>query len=78
MSRKSYPEPVMAGWCTDHGKALWCTRKMAKKKVREQAIAKNGPRMREYRCDAVDGHWHIGHLPDEVKHGLFTAREMFG
>lgn len=35
------------------------------------------PHLRPYRCPGC-GHWHLGHLPDVVRHGHATATDIYG
>lgn len=59
--------------CT-HGKRLYETRKIARDRIRHIP----GEQLRAYRCSDVEGYWHIGHLPDAVKKGEITARQIYG
>lgn len=62
------------GFCDVHQKLLYTGRKPARKSA--QCNGRDG--MRPYRCDAVDGMWHLGHLPPNVRKGKLTAGEAFG
>ena len=62
------------GWCETHEKGLYENKKQAKQAIREQCE----PGMRPYRCDLVEGLWHIGHLPYVVREGRMSAREVYG
>jgi hypothetical protein len=33
--------------------------------------------LREYRCTAADGYWHLGHLPRGVRLGHVTAADVY-
>ncbi|WP_420123878.1 hypothetical protein [Nakamurella sp.] len=68
-------QPDHIGYCDDHGKRLFSSRKQAKPEIRR---LHNVAGMREYRCDLVAGHWHIGHLPPVVREGRKTATEVYG
>lgn len=60
--------------CDKHGKMAFDSRARAKRHIR--MLGDSG--MRPYRCDAIDGYWHIGHLPLAVKQGKATAAEVYG
>lgn len=60
--------------CDKHGKRSYTTRDLARQASREM----HEPGMREYRCDAYEGYWHIGHLPEAVRNGEKTADEHYG
>jgi len=62
------------GWCYIHNKALFASRKVARRVVRD--YPNSG--MREYACEHVAGFFHIGHLPQVVRDGLLTTREVYG
>jgi hypothetical protein len=64
----------VAAWCEDHDKALFLDRKAAKRHRRLYADRKG---VREYRCDAHPGLWHLGHLPLVVVAGLKTVAEVY-
>ncbi|MBM0275354.1 hypothetical protein [Micromonospora tarensis] len=66
--------PDYVGYCDEHGKRLYPSRKQARKKLREHRSDKG---MREYPCDLVEGHWHLGHLPLAVVEGRKTARQVY-
>ncbi|WP_431892708.1 hypothetical protein [Micromonospora haikouensis] len=68
-------QPDHIGYCDNHGKRLFSSRKQAKREIRRLP---GGAGMREYRCDLVEGHWHIGHLPPAVREGRKTATEVYG
>ncbi|MFG2059696.1 hypothetical protein ACGFI9_37360 [Micromonospora sp. NPDC048930] len=68
-------QPDWTGYCDAHGKRLFSSRKRARKQIREH---RNGKGMREYPCTLVDGHFHIGHLPREVRRGYKTVAEVHG
>lgn len=63
-----------SGYCTTHQKALYDNKSKAKAAIREVAQK----RMRPYRCDVVDGMWHVGHLPAVIREGRLSAREVYG
>lgn len=62
------------GECPDHGKKLWPSRKAAKAGIRR---FRDPAGMSVYRCDVRNG-WHIGHMPQRVKTGAITRREIYG
>lgn len=64
------------GVCDPHGKRLYTSRGRAKKAIREFPGNRDG--LHAYRCDAVDGMWHIGRLPPAVRYGLKTTDEVYG
>lgn len=55
------------GWCGPCGKKIHLSRKVAKMAARRSGAGENRPRA--YECPHIDGHWHIGHIPDAVRHG---------
>jgi hypothetical protein len=59
------------GRCTACGKLLFLTRKAARDVARRMPEAN---RPRAYRCPGISGHWHVGHLPDAVRHGEITRQ----
>lgn len=63
------------GYCDTHGKALFTSRKLARRFLRRLP---NRDGIREYRCTEVDGMWHCGHLPQSVRSGRCTADEIYG
>ncbi|MEU5668979.1 hypothetical protein ABZ749_01150 [Micromonospora sp. NPDC047753] len=67
------PGPI--GYCDTHEKRLYSSRKQAKQTIRNH---RDRGGMREYRCDLVDGFWHIGHLPLAAVEGRKTARQIYG
>jgi hypothetical protein len=56
-----------------HGKRLYPSRREARKAAR----LAHGHHLREYRCDHVEGYWHIGHVAHDVVRGNMTADEIF-
>ncbi|AYF30631.1 hypothetical protein CSH63_24940 [Micromonospora tulbaghiae] len=66
--------PNYIGYCDTHRKRLYPSRKQAKQHLRQLPRNK---RMREYPCDLVVGHWHIGHLPLAAVEGRLSAREVY-
>lgn len=62
------------GYCEPHGKRLYADRKSAKAVIRE--IGDKG--MRAYRCNLVAAAFHIGHMPQVVRSGEMTMREVYG
>jgi len=49
------------------GKKIHLSRRVARRAAR-LTVSDDG-RPRAYRCPHVDGHWHVGHLPEAVLHG---------
>lgn len=72
MDRRNRLAPY--AYCDTHAKRGWSSRDGAKAAIREM----HDSGMRAYRCDAVAGMWHIGHLPPDVRKGVITAREIYG
>lgn len=64
------------GWCEAHGKLLFATRRSAKAFIRVNFH--DGDGMREYRCKAVDGMYHVGHRPPAVRAGRMTVAQVYG
>lgn len=62
------------GWCGEHGKRLFTSRKSARRAARNL----HGPALREYRCTMHEGWWHFGHLPQATRVGLLTTTEVYG
>lgn len=60
------------GWCEEHQKRLWGTRKDARAVAREH----HGARKNTYPCNIFAGCYHVGGLWDEVKHGNMTREDM--
>jgi hypothetical protein len=56
------------GWCQRHSKQCFVSKRWAKLAIRRI----NGVRMSAYRCDAVDGVWHIGHMSALVTEGVVS------
>lgn len=59
-----------SGFCQAHRKVLHRSRKAARRASR--LMAEPGIRGR---CDQVDGMWHVGHLPAQVRRGEKAMRE---
>lgn len=74
MEMKRTPPPITE-WCRRHSKWRHNSRKLAKAAIRNTPDRKG---MREYPCNARDGFWHVGHLPQATVYGLLTAREVYG
>ena len=60
-------------WCPTHGKLSYTDRGRARKVANQHPEHKN-----VYRCTDNERLWHIGRLPDEVRHGHVTKEEYFG
>jgi hypothetical protein len=59
------------GTCDTHGKRMYTDRKSA----RRAANGVHDEPLQAYRCDAIDGMWHVGHPPKAVKEGRITNAE---
>ncbi|MEU5945109.1 hypothetical protein ABZ793_06050 [Micromonospora sp. NPDC047465] len=66
--------PSYIGYCDQHGKRLYPSRKLARRQLRAHRDSQG---MRAYPCPLVAGHWHIGHLPKDVREGRITAPEIY-
>jgi hypothetical protein len=60
------------GYCDVHRKLSYTDRKRARAVARQHTERKN-----VYRCTANEGMWHIGGLPEEVRHGHISKSEYF-
>ena len=60
-------------YCDVHGKRGFTSRSSAKKWAR---VRHRGENVSEYPCQALDGMWHIGHMPNAVKQGLMTREDL--
>lgn len=74
MGKRRSPQPDHIGYCATHSKRLFSSRRLAKQAIRQ---LRNNSGMREYRCELVAGHWHIGHTPPAVLEGRKTAAEVY-
>ena len=72
MGQKNKTASAVA-WCYTHNKLLYTDRKRARNVARQHPQHKN-----VYRCDANTELWHIGGLPDDVKHGHVTKDDYYG
>lgn len=72
-SRWTYVPGNISSYCEPCDKLGHSKRKAAKAAARQSYE----PGMREYRCPAVEGRWHIGHTPDAVRAGLMTVDEYY-
>jgi hypothetical protein len=59
--------------CQRHGKVAYRSRREARGASRRH----HDSGLREYRCTAFRGCWHIGHMPPMVKRGELTIAEWF-
>lgn len=66
---------IRRGWCNTHAKFLYPTRKEARRARNDMPWE---PGLRAYRCPLVDDHWHVGHVPQEVRAGVMTMGEFLG
>lgn len=62
-----------AMWCSWHRKYGYDSRDRAK---RAAAKWHHGDRKAVYPCDKYTGYWHIGGLPDMVRHGVAPRSEI--
>jgi hypothetical protein len=62
-----------AAVCPVHGKRSYVTRADARRAARTGPVSG----LREYRCTAADGYWHLGHLPRGVRLGHVTAADVY-
>lgn len=61
-------------WCPRHRKLLYTDRKRARAVARQHPEHKN-----VYVCDDQEVRmFHIGRLPDEIRHGHMTKDEFYG
>ena len=60
-------------FCEVHRKLLYTDRKRARAVARQHPEHKN-----VYPCDVSEHLYHIGRLPDEVRHGHMTKDEFYG
>lgn len=58
--------------CTHCGKRSYMTKHTA----RQARKLTSGHGLNVYRCDS--GYWHVGHLPESVRRGRVTRREIYG
>lgn len=55
-------------FCETRGKRSYISRKEARR-VARTIPPDGGPRLNPYRCDVMEGYWHLGHLPARVRRG---------
>lgn len=60
--------------CSTHRWRAFLTRDDVRRYIRRL----NTPGLREYPCTAIDGCWHYGPLPDDVRSGERTIDEPAG
>lgn len=61
------------GYCDTHGKRWYTDRKRARHVAKQHTTHKN-----VYRCSVNPRLFHIGSLPDVVKHGYMTKDQVYG
>lgn len=61
------------GWCEEHEKLEYTSRKRARHVARQHHPSKS-----TYRCDVNPQLWHVGSLPSIVKQGHVDKDEYFG
>lgn len=76
MTGRAYNIKAAVGWCPDHGKLMYATRKDARR-VAKQHAAKDEHKA-PYPCDSRDGYWHVGELGFLVTSGFMTREERYG
>lgn len=62
------------GHCDTHDKRLYTDKSRARQAIRK--LKERG--MRPYRCDAVEGMWHVGHMAPQILQGHTTAHVYYG
>lgn len=65
-------QQAAVAFCDEHQKQMYSNRKRARR-----VAALHPEHKRSYRCDAHPGMWHIGGLPDAVRHGEMTKEEFY-
>jgi hypothetical protein len=68
----AYKSANAVSWCPEHQKLLYTDRKRARRVARQHSEHKNA-----FRCDVYQGMWHIGGLPDAIRHGHMTKAEYY-
>lgn len=68
----AYKSANAVSWCSTHQKLLYTDRKRARRVARLHPEHKNA-----FRCDVHEGMWHIGGLPDLVRHGHMTKDQFY-
>lgn len=76
MTGRSFHLKNAIGWCPEHEKLLYPSRKEARRVARQHA-GKNEHKS-PYPCDTRDGYWHIGELGYLVTSGVMTRGERYG
>lgn len=62
------------GICDRCQKRIFADRRHAREAAKMTFGGEHRPR--PYRCPHVDGHWHVGHLPDAVRHGEIDRNRL--
>jgi hypothetical protein len=60
-------------WCEIHQKKAF-TKKLAKAAIRNM----HDSGLREYRCEYLEGLWHVGHLAQAILNGEMTVADVYG
>lgn len=64
---------LAVAWCETHAKLSYTHR------ARARAIARRHSEHKSvYRCSANENLWHIGRLPESIRHGHISKDEYFG
>jgi hypothetical protein len=68
--------PMFDHWysCPTCRKRTYYSRKLARRAIREMRDSKG---MREYPSCGRRDHWHVGHIPPNVRKGLITVGEIY-
>lgn len=61
------------GFCVTHQKLIYTSRKVARRAANRLPVARNA-----YRCDVHQDMWHIGRLPEEIRHGHVDKATFYG
>lgn len=60
------------GFCEDHGKLLYGTRRAARNIAKQHTA-----HMNVYRCDIIDWYWHVGHLAEPIIRGETDRKTLY-
>jgi hypothetical protein len=63
---------VSVAWCLVHQKHLYTSRKRARGAARQYSVHRDS-----YRCSEHPRYWHVGRLPEAVRHGYVTRGEFY-
>lgn len=70
--RRATDQQDWATVCPTHGKRSYTSKADARRAARNSGATG----AREFRCDAIDGHWHWGSLPPAVRRGRMDISEF--